>query len=124
MPERDDQLLEVVKEALEDRKARDIQVLDISERSSFADYFVIATGTSDRHVGAIVDHVREETKHAGYPAANGVEGEATGDWLLLDLDSVVVHVMRAETRAFYNLEALWDETLQARGEAEENSVAE
>jgi ribosome-associated protein len=124
MPERDDQLLEVVNEALEDRKARDIQVLDISERSGFADYFVIATGTSDRHVGAIVDHVREETKHAGYPAANGVEGEATGDWLLLDLDSVVVHVMRAETRAFYNLEALWDEALQARGEAEENSVAE
>lgn len=124
MPERDDQLLEVVREALEDRKARDIQVLDISERSGFADYFVIATGTSDRHVGAIIDHVREATKHAGYPAASGVEGEAAGDWLLLDLDSVVVHVMRAETRAFYNLEALWDETLQARGEAGESSVAE
>jgi ribosome-associated protein len=124
MPELDEQLLEVVRESLEDRKARDIQVLDIADSSGFADYFVIATGTSDRHVGAIVDHVREETKHAGYPAANGVEGEATGDWLLLDLDSVVVHVMRAETRAFYNLEALWDETLQAREGAGESSAAE
>ena len=105
-----DRLLAVIKDALEDRKARDIQVLDVSERSGFADYFVLATGTSGRHVASIADHLQENAKHAGFQPT-GVEGEDAGDWVLIDLGGVVVHVMRAETRAFYNLEELWSDLL-------------
>jgi ribosome-associated protein len=103
-------MLAAIRTCLEDRKAKDVRVLDIGERSGFADYFVLATGTSARHVASIADHVREELKHAGYPAGAS-EGEETGDWILLDMGPVVVHVMRAETRAFYNLEELWTDIL-------------
>jgi len=105
-----ERLLEVIQTALDDRKARDVQTLDVSERSGFADYFVIATGTSARHVGSIADHLQEQVKHAGFQP-NGREGGQGGDWILLDLGAVVVHVMRAETRAFYNLEELWTDIL-------------
>lgn len=105
-----DRLLGLLKDALEDRKAKDIQELDVSERSGFADYFVIATGTSGRHVSAIAQHLQETAKHAGFQPS-GVEGADGGDWVLLDLGAVVVHVMRAETRAFYNLEELWSDIL-------------
>jgi ribosome-associated protein len=105
-----DRLLEVIRTALEDRKAKDIQELDVSERSGFADYFVIATGTSARHVSAIAQHLQETAKHHGVQPS-GVEGADSGDWVLLDLGAVVVHVMRAETRAFYNLEELWSDIL-------------
>ncbi len=103
-------LLAIIRTALEDRKGRDIQVLDVSERSGFADYFVIVTGTSARHVSAIADHLQEQVKHAGYPRP-GVEGAEAGDWILLDMGGIVVHVMRAEVRAFYNLEELWTDLL-------------
>lgn len=106
-----DALLEIIRTALEDRKAKDIQVLDVSERSGFADYFVIATGTSARHVSAIAEHLQEQIKHAGYERA-GVEGAKAGDWILLDMGGVVGHVMRAEVRAFYNLEELWTDILE------------
>ncbi|HKJ70264.1 MAG TPA: ribosome silencing factor [Gammaproteobacteria bacterium] len=105
-----DRLLGVIQDALEDRKAKDIQVLDVSERSGFADYFVIATGTSARHVSAIAQNLQESAKHAGFQPS-GVEGADAGDWVLLDLGAVVIHVMRAETRAFYNLEELWSDIL-------------
>ena len=115
-----DRLLGVIREALEDRKAKDVQELDVSERSGFADYFVIATGTSGRHVSAIAQHLQEAAKHAGFQPA-GVEGADSGDWVLLDLGAVVVHVMRAETRAFYNLEELWSDILT--GSSEDDSGA-
>ena len=105
-----DRLLAILQETLEDRKAKDIQVLDVSDRSGFADYFVIATGTSARHVSAIAQHLQETAKHAGFQPT-GVEGAEGGDWVLLDLGAVVVHVMRAETRAYYNLEELWSDIL-------------
>ncbi len=106
-----DRKLEIIRTALEDRKAKDIRVLDVSERSGFADYFVIATGTSARHVSAIAEHLQEQVKHAGYsrPRVEGAEG---GDWVLLDMGGIVVHVMRAEIRAFYNLEELWTDILK------------
>lgn len=106
-----DALLEIIRTALEDRKAKDVRMLDVSERSGFADYFVIATGTSARHVSAIAEHLQEQVKHAGYERG-GVEGAKAGDWILLDMGGVVVHVMRAEVRAFYNLEELWTDILK------------
>jgi ribosome-associated protein len=115
-----DRLLQVIKDALEDRKAKDVQELDVAQRSGFADYFVLATGTSARHVSAIAQHLQETAKHAGFQPS-GVEGADAGDWVLLDLGAVVVHVMRAETRAFYNLEELWSDILA--GSSDDDSGA-
>ena len=112
-----DRLLTVIRTALEDRKAKDIHIMDVSERSGFADYFVLATGTSGRHVASIADHVQENAKHAGFQPS-GVEGAEAGDWVLIDLGAVVVHIMRAETRAFYNLEELWSDLLSGDSDAD------
>jgi len=112
-----DRLLTVIQTALEDRKAKDIHIMDVSERSGFADYFVLATGTSGRHVASIADHVQENAKHAGFQP-NGVEGAEAGDWVLIDLGAVVAHIMRAETRAFYNLEELWSDILAGDSDAD------
>ncbi|MFA9460405.1 ribosome silencing factor [Thiohalorhabdus methylotrophus] len=118
-----DRMLEIIQTVLDDRKAKDVQTLDVSERSGFADYFVIATGTSDRHVGSIADHLQEEVKHAGFQP-NGIEGAESGDWILLDLGGVIVHVMRAETRAFYNLEELWTDILSGEPDSGSGPASE
>ena len=92
--------------ALEELKAQNIQVLDVRGRSGFADYLIIASGTSDRHVKSLAENVVVELKHAGHPA-HGVEGEQVGEWVLVDLIDVVVHVMQPRVRDFYGLEKLW-----------------
>ncbi|MBI5782687.1 MAG: ribosome silencing factor [Gammaproteobacteria bacterium] len=100
--------MEWIQNALEDAKARDIAVLDVRKISDFTDYMVIATGTSNRHVqstaGKVVDALREHGVRAV-----GVEGGKIGDWVLIDFGDVVAHVMREETRDFYNLEKLWSD---------------
>lgn len=104
-PER---LKDHVVQVLEDRKARDIVALDVTEASSVTDYMIIASGTSNRHVKSLVDQVVESSKARGNPPL-GVEGREALDWVLLDLGDVVVHVMQPESRAFYDLERLWAE---------------
>jgi ribosome-associated protein len=94
--------------ALEDAKARDIAVLDVRKIATFTDYMIIVTGTSNRHVVAVADSVLERLRERG-ERARGVEGMEGGDWVLLDYGDVVLHIMRAQTRAFYNLEKLWSE---------------
>lgn len=101
-----EELKNVVVHALEEVKGVDIRVLDVREKSSFADLMVIATGTSDRHVKALAGKVQELCREAGERPL-GVEGEREGQWVLIDLADVVVHVMTAQTRDFYNLEKLW-----------------
>lgn len=98
--------LKNVVDALDEVKGVDIRVLDVREKSSFADLMVIATGTSDRHVKALAGKVQEKCREAGERPI-GVEGEREGQWVLIDLADVVVHVMTAQTRDFYNLEKLW-----------------
>lgn len=95
-------------EAIEDRKGRDLLVLDLRGLSDAADYFVIASGTSDAHVRGIADGVITALEAAGHPAYH-VEGLPTGRWVLLDFVDVVVHLFHPETRAFYRLERLWQD---------------
>jgi ribosome-associated protein len=91
---------------LVDRKATDVVLLDVRGISSYADYFVIASGDSERGVIATAEHVRETLKNAGNRTI-GTEGFDTGHWVLLDFGEVVVHVFFTEVRAFYDLDGLW-----------------
>jgi ribosome-associated protein len=102
----DDVLLKGVLSVLEDIKAQDVLAIDVRGRCSFADWIVIATGTSDRHVKSIAGRLVTAAKQAGVPPL-GVEGEREGEWVLVDLADIVVHVMLPAARAFYSLEKLW-----------------
>lgn len=97
-----------IQHALEDAKTRDVVVLDVRKISDFTDYMVIATGTSNRHVQSTADKVVDALRTHGVRTV-GVEGGKTGDWVLIDFGDVIAHVMREETRDFYNLEKLWSD---------------
>jgi len=96
--------------ALEDLKAENVVQLDVRPQASFTDYMIFASGNSTRHVRAIADSVVESADKAGRPVL-GVEGEDVGEWILVDLGDVVVHVMLPEVRNYYELEKLWGEEL-------------
>jgi len=101
-----EQLIKLVEKALYDLKARDLTILDVRGKSSVTDYMVIASGSSNRHVRSAAESVVTAAKAAGeHPI--GVEGADAGEWVLVDLGDVVVHVMQPITRAFYDLERLW-----------------
>lgn len=102
--------------SLEDDKAEDVLPIDLRGRSSIADHMVIATGRSARHVGAICDHLIEKVKdlRGAKPSAEGVEA---GDWGLIDLGDVIVHVFRQEVRDFYALEKMWSPETASRAAA-------
>jgi ribosome-associated protein len=99
----------VVIDALADMKALEVKVLDVRGLTDIADFMVIASGTSDRHVRSVAQRVVEKTKEAGF-RPHGVEGEQDGDWVLIDLSEMIVHVMLPRVREFYGLEKLWDMT--------------
>lgn len=98
--------LEIVTTTLDDMKAKNITVLDVTELSDIMERIVIAEGTSNRHLKAVADKVAFQAKQAGFSPL-GVEGQGTSDWTLIDLGAVVVHVMMPQARAFYDLEGLW-----------------
>ena len=114
-----EQLIDLVVDALEDVKAVDIRIVDVRGKTAITDIMVIASGTSDRHVKALADNVVIKAKEAGVQPL-GVEGQNSRDWVLVDLNDVVVHVMLPEVRDFYNLEKLWlqegQDPLGAEGE--------
>lgn len=101
-----DELKDGVVEALESLKAKDISVLDVRDRTSVTDYMVIASGTSNRHVRSLAEHVVAALKQAG-ARPPGVEGDGVGDWVLVDFGAVVLHVMLPAAREFYDLERFW-----------------
>ncbi|MCK9984930.1 MAG: ribosome-associated protein [Azoarcus sp.] len=92
--------------ALEDIKAKDIEVIDTTRLTSLFDRIVIATGDSNRQTRALARNVQEKVREAGAPVVS-VEGEETGEWVLVDLGDIVVHIMQPAIRSYYNLEELW-----------------
>lgn len=103
------ELCDLVVDALEEIKGIDITRLDVSNMTTVTDYMIVASGTSSRHVKALVDNVAEKAKAAGH-RPSGIEGESGGEWVLLDLQDALVHVMLPKVREFYNLEKLWSIT--------------
>lgn len=101
-----DQLHQFVLSKLDDMKAKDILSLAVSELTDMTDYMIIASGTSNRHVRSIADNLTQKAKEAEITIV-GVEGEDTGEWVLVDFSDIVVHIMQEETRRFYDLEKLW-----------------
>ena len=101
-----EQLKQLVLEALDDMKAKDVQVLDVRGKTAITDLMIIASGTSERHVKAIAETVAFRAKEGGEPPL-GSEGLTEGEWALVDLNIIVVHVMLPKVRDFYALERLW-----------------
>jgi ribosome-associated protein len=100
-------MTDIARHALEDLKAIDLRVLDVRGITTITDTMMICTGTSSRHVAALARNVVDKAREAGLKSM-GIEGLEEGEWALVDLGEVVVHVMQAQTRAFYQLEKLWD----------------
>jgi len=101
-----EQLLKLVKDVLDERKALHISILDVRGKTSITDYMVVATATSTRHAKSLCDYVVEKVKENN-EVPLGMEGEPGSDWVLLDLGDVVLHVMTGQAREFYQLEKLW-----------------
>ena len=110
------QLLAEITHWLDEAKAEDIVTIPLEGKSTLGDYMVIATGRSDRHVGAIADQLHQKIKAWG-PSRVRVEGKEACDWVLIDTGDIIVHVFRPEVREFYNLEKMWKAELPA-GEAQ------
>ena len=91
---------------LDEAKAENVVTIDIKEKSSIGDYMVIASGRSDRHVGAVAEQVQRRLKEEGLGRAR-IEGQPQCDWVLIDIGDIIVHVFRPEVREFYNLEKMW-----------------
>lgn len=92
--------------SLDDDKAEGTVVIDLAGKTSLTDYMVIASGTSQRHVGAMADHLRDIIKTSGIQGVS-LEGQATCDWVLIDAGDIIVHLFRPEVREFYNIEKMW-----------------
>ena len=105
-------IVDIASQAALDMKGLDILVIDIQGRSSYADFLLIASGTSDRHVVSIAENIQGVMKKEHNHFAKGIEGTREGKWVLLDLGDVIVHVFHQFTREEYNLEQIWKEAPQ------------
>lgn len=101
-----ERLESIILKALDDNKAEDITTIDMTNKSSFADAMIVASGRSARHVAALAEHVNDALRLAGY-GTPPVEGKEVGDWVLIDAGDVVVHLFRPEIRQMYNIEKMW-----------------
>lgn len=106
------EMLALVLESLEEDKAEDVVSIDLTGKTPIADHMVVASGRSQRHVGAVADHLLRRLKEAGFGNAQ-VEGMKQGDWVLIDGGDVVIHVFRPEVRDFYKLEKMWSADIPA-----------
>lgn len=101
-----EEMLALVKARLDDDKSEDIVSIDLRGKTSIADFMVIASGRSQRHVGAIAEHLIEALKQAGVKSVR-IEGQPACDWVLIDANDVIVHIFQPEVRSFYNIEKMW-----------------
>ena len=101
-----EELLKLAQSSLEDMKVKDLRILDVRGLTAVTDYLLVASGTSDRHVRSLADNLVKDAKEAGYRPI-GIEGQESGEWVLVDLNDIVVHVMQPRVREFYKLEDLW-----------------
>ena len=99
------QILEIIKKSLDDGKADDVVVIDLEGKSSIANYMVVASGTSNRHVASLAENLQLKLKENGFPSMS--EGAEKADWVLIDAYDVIVHIFKPEVRAFYSLEKMW-----------------
>ena len=109
-----DSMKAAVIDALEDIKGFDIAVMDVRKLTNMTSYMIVCSATSSRQAKAIGDNVREKMKEKSY-TIRGTEGEKEGEWVLVDLNDIVVHIMVPTTRAYYNLEQLWGDAEARRG---------
>ncbi len=114
-------VLKLIEESLDDDKAADVVVINLAGKSSIADFMVIASGQSSRHVSAMTEHLVSVLKNNGLKGAT-IEGQSRGDWVLVDAGDVVVHLFRPEVRDFYNLEKLWSFEMPEMAEASHGTV--
>ncbi len=108
----DEQILNIVTKTLDDNKAEDIVIMDLQGKTSIANYMVIASGTSQRHVAALAEKVQENLKAAGFKSVS--EGAEKADWVLIDAFDVIVHLFKPEVRDFYSLEKMWSSVAATR----------
>lgn len=99
---------QLIQSAFEDKKARDVMLLDVADKTTLAEYFIICTCSSSTQVKACADFAEEKAKEAGF-IPHHIEGYQGGAWILLDFGDVIAHVMTEQTREFYNIERLWQE---------------
>jgi ribosome-associated protein len=111
-----DEILALVQKSLDDDKAIEPVSIDLEGKTTLADYMVVATGTSQRHIGSMAEKLIERLKRAGVSKV-ATEGLNGSDWVLIDIGDVIVHLFRAETRAFYDIEKLWSVVPPARAAA-------
>ena len=110
-----DKVLEFVEAYLDDDKAEDVVVIDLEGKTEIADFLVLATGTSQRHVGAMTDHIQRNLKTEGVKGI-AIEGMPQCDWVLIDAGDVIVHLFRPEVRDFYSLDKIWSAPIAASAE--------
>lgn len=102
----ENQVIEFITQKLEDLKVKNIVLLNVKGKSSITDYMIISTGTSTRHVASVAQHLIEQAKNEGIMVL-GSEGRADADWIVVDFNSVIVHIMQEDSRLLYELEKLW-----------------
>lgn len=108
----DEQILKIVMDTLDDNKAEEIVNIDLQGKTSIASYMVVASGTSQRHVASLAEHIQMKLKAAGFSST--IEGEEKADWVLIDAFDVIVHIFKPEVREFYNLEKMWSSVAEIR----------
>lgn len=107
MSQGSDTLRTLIEASLEDDKAEDVVIIDLRGKTTIADFMIVATGRSQRHVTTLSNHLVERVKASGIQRSVPVEGKARADWILVDAGDVIVHLFRPEVREFYNLEKMW-----------------
>lgn len=112
MDNTNNELLALIEKVLDDNKAEDMVTIDLKGKTSIANYMVIASGTSNRHVASLADKVKYELKQKGYSTSS--EGEEKANWVLIDAFDVIVHIFCPEVRDFYNLEKMWNTAAELR----------